>query len=77
VQPRLWARWPMRSISGDAVKCADHQTRDKKLGYIQWMFRAQESQRKGHRQRQCGECLRWFFPWEMSAYLAATPKEPR
>jgi hypothetical protein len=47
------------------VTCADHQTEDEKLGYLQWHSKAAESQRKGMKQRRCAGCQRWFWAWEM------------
>ena len=47
--------------------CTDHIKQDERLGYMAWMERANVSHRKGEKQRQCSECRRWYFAWELRA----------
>lgn len=46
------------------MRCVDHIDQDKKLGYMAWMVKANESRAKGQKQERCTECQRWFWPWE-------------
>ena len=55
------------------MTCADHQDEQERLGYGEWMNKAEASNRRGVKQRQCGECKRWYFPWEIT--VSGTAKD--
>ena len=45
-------------------QCSWHIGEREKLGYIAWHHKAEESTRRGGRQRRCAGCGLFFFPWE-------------
>lgn len=47
------------------MQCREHVTGAEKLTYFDWHERAHKAHAKGVRQRQCQDCGRWFFPFEM------------
>jgi hypothetical protein len=49
------------------MKCNEHQKDAERLPYLDWHDKAHKTFRKGQRQRQCNECERWFFPWELKS----------
>jgi len=55
-----------------AEACRWHITEDQKPLYLHWHERAEQSRRRGVRQRRCPGCLRFFFPWEVADRDAAS-----
>jgi uncharacterized OB-fold protein len=40
------------------------EAQSERLGYLDWLHRAEASRRRGERQQRCPDCGRYFFPWE-------------
>lgn len=47
------------------MQCVEHNDDSERLGYSAWHDKAAKSARRGMKQRQCAECRRFFWPWEM------------
>jgi len=52
----------LHRVSGST--CKEHKPMSKQMGYVEWNEWAELKIRRGHIQRQCKICGKWFFKCE-------------